>query len=220
MVSLLTVAAVFAAKPTCSHTHVYNTDNIEYGNTNPYKRLCSLHGWWDIRFSFGCPGCRAPKFGLWFMDLTRCTSLLIWRRNGDLSNQRRSYRKKGIRMNKIRSLNIACGKQKLKNCIQSSKCLRIGLCFFVMIAVTMNVQAVICSTCSGRRVLACVSCNGNGGTIVPGPFGPIARHCHACVQLGRPSIVTCYRCGGSGQIYIPSFGNLRIWDMILHNIHQ
>ncbi len=44
----------------CSHHH---DEKVEYGNSSAYKRFCSKHGWYDMRFSFSCPGCRAPKFG-------------------------------------------------------------------------------------------------------------------------------------------------------------
>ena len=64
---VLAAAAVLGANPAhaevCSHSKSVGMDQVAYGNSNIYKRYCSLHGWWDIRFSFSCPGCRAPKFG-------------------------------------------------------------------------------------------------------------------------------------------------------------
>ncbi len=64
---VLAAAAVLVVNPAhaevCSHSKSVGMDQVAYGNSNIYKRYCSLHGWWDIRFSFSCPGCRAPKFG-------------------------------------------------------------------------------------------------------------------------------------------------------------
>lgn len=56
------VACAGANGQTCVCAH-HHGDKLQYGNGNAYKRFCQKHGWYDIRFGFTCPGCRAPKFG-------------------------------------------------------------------------------------------------------------------------------------------------------------
>ena len=62
MVIVAAVAYAGANGETCACAH-HHSEKLQYGNSNAYKRFCQKHGWYDIRFGFTCPGCKAPKFG-------------------------------------------------------------------------------------------------------------------------------------------------------------
>ena len=60
IVAAISTVGLLHALP-CSHLH--ENDAVRYSSSNRAIRgYCPKHGEWNMRYSFNCPGCMAPKY--------------------------------------------------------------------------------------------------------------------------------------------------------------